>query len=233
LQVIIGRWAVKKCKKCNIKIDTNHQFCPLCYSDLEQVSNKETTEMFKDPKTLQNKNNKLPMVAKVFLILSVIAMIVCVYTNIKTHTIAWSAVVGLAILYVWVLVCHTILSTASPFKKVFVQLAVVVAFLFTTNFVFSSNDWLSNYVFPGLAMLVSVVLSLVVVFYKHRKRIIFSFFSIIILLALVSGAFLIFKVCNFTILNEIAIIVEGCLLLAYLIFGGKTIRTLAIRKFHL
>lgn len=224
---------MKKCNKCGVNVDTNFEFCPLCYADLAQTEEKKTEEIFKTPRELGKQKTKMHMVSKVFLILSAIAIIASIYINVKTKTIAWSAVVTLSIVYLWVLVCHTIISKASPFKKVFWQLVVVIVFLLTTNFVFSSNDWLSNYVYPSLAMLVSVVLSFVVMLCKDRKRIILSFFSIIILMAIASGVFLIFKICDFRILNEIALMVEGFILLAYIIFGGKLLLREAGRKFHL
>lgn len=224
---------MKRCNKCGVNVDTKFEFCPLCYADLAETESKTTEEIFKTPKELDATKKKMHMVAKIFLILSAITIFASVYINVKTQTIAWSAIVTLSIVYVWVLVCHTIISQASPFKKVFLQLIVIIAFLLTTNFVFSNNDWLSNYVYPSLAMLVSIVLSFIVMCSKNHKRVILSFFSITILMAIASGVLLIFNLCDFGMLNEIALMVEGFILLAYVVLGGKLLLAEAGRKFHL
>ena len=223
---------MKHCSLCRLEVDTDKEYCPLCYNHLTEVSKKETPEMFNLEKHEPRKKRRV-MVAKVFLIISLAILSACIYINVVTKTIAWSVVVGLSMLYVWVLVSHTIMSRDTPFKKVFFQLVVIIALLVATNKIFSSNDWLTNYVYPSLALLVTVVLTMIILCSKHRKKMLFGFFEIFFLLLVVSCVFVGLKIDKFELLNHINIIYQCLTIIAFTIFGWKTIVSEASRKFHI
>lgn len=191
-----------------------------------------TAEFFQTKRAEKKKSSK-KLIAKIFFIISLFIVCTCVYINVKTQTIAWSLVVGLSVLYLWVLVAHTIMSRDTPFKKVLYQILAIVALLLATNKVFSSNEWLTNYTFPSLSMLVTIILTFFIFCSKKRKSILYSFFSIIVLLMIVSILLLVLKVDEFKFLNQINIIFEVIVAVSYLIFGGKYIKNEAVRKFHL
>jgi hypothetical protein len=224
---------VKYCKLCKVHVDTNANFCPLCYNHLSNEDEKTTAEMFKSASTLSKQKPKLNLVAKIFLMLSLVAIAVCVVINFYTKTPAWSVVVTLSIGYLWLIVCHTILSHDVVFRKILFQIVWVLLLLTSTNVIFGGNEWLTDYVFPSIAMFVALVLSVVLIFLKKRKRVVFSFLSIIVLLAIVSGVLLIFKLDDFQLLNQISLIVDGLLVVSYFIFGGRTILSEISRKFHI
>lgn len=223
---------MKHCDICGVDVDTEKEICPLCYNRLEEKSPKVTAEFFQTKKAEKKKSAK-KIVAKIFLIISLFVVCTCVYINVKTQTVAWSLVVGLSVLYVWVLVAHTIMSRDTPFKKVLYQIVSIVALLLATNKVFSSNEWLTNYTFPSLAILVTIILTFYIFCSKKRKTVLYSFFSIIILLLIVSVLLLGLKVDDFKFLNQINIIFQSIVAVSYLIFGWRDIKNEAIRKFHL
>lgn len=223
---------MKHCDICGVDVDTEKEICPLCYNRLEEKSPKVTAEFFQTKKAEKKKSAK-KIVAKIFFIISLFVVCTCVYINVKTQTVAWSLVVGLSVLYVWVLVAHTIMSRDTPFKKVLYQIVSIVALLLATNKVFSSNEWLTNYTFPSLAILVTIILTFYIFCSKKRKTVLYSFFSIIILLLIVSALLLGLKVDDFKFLNQINIIFQSIVVVSYLIFGWRDIKNEAIRKFHL
>ena len=224
---------MKHCALCDVFIDSKQEFCPLCHNALSETSKKDTPETFpKYSKEVEQKKTKR-MVTKVFLILSLAIIVASACINIMTKTIAWSVIVSLGIVYLWVLVAHTIISRDSPFKKVLFQVLSIIAFLTSTNLIFGGNAWLTNYVYPSFAMFVTTVLTMIIFCSKSRKKILFGFFVILVMLALVSGIFLIFKIDSYQNLNIINLLVQGFMIFAYLLFGGKIILTQAARKFHI
>ncbi len=223
---------MKYCSLCKVCIDTNKNFCPLCHNALLDDENKspQTFPNFSKEKDIK-KSKKT--VTKIFLILSLAITIACICINVLTKTIAWSVTVALGLVYLWVLVAHTIISRDTPFKKVLFQLIAIIAFLVSTNIIFGGNAWLTNYVYPSIAMMVTVILSMVVFCSKKRKNLLFSFFCIFILMALASVAFLIFKIDTYKIINVINLVVQAFVLFAYLLFAHKIIISEASRKFHI
>lgn len=223
---------MKHCSICKVEVDTSQEYCPLCYNHLAEIEPKTTPEMFVMSKKEKPMKAKV-MVAKIFLFISIAAILACVYINIATKTIAWSAVVCLSILYLWILVAHTIISRDTPFRKVLFQLIAVAALLIATNQIFSSNDWLTNYVFPSISMLVTVILTMITLCSKKRKKYLFSFFSIFLILLVISILFIVLKLDTFKLLNTINLMFQSIIIFAFILFGGKTLLSEASRKFHL
>lgn len=223
---------MKHCSLCRLEVDTNQEYCPLCYNHLTEISKKETPEMFnlEKPSARQKKRS---IVAKVFLLITLTLLAACVFINIETKTTPWSVVVVLSVLYLWVLVAHTIMSRSTPFKKVLFQLVSIIALLVATNKLFSNNDWLTHYVYPALAMFATCVLSMIVCCSKHRKKLYFSFFSIFALLLAASLIFVCFKIDTFRILNLINILFQAVIMVALMLFAGRSLLTEASRKFHI
>ena len=223
---------MKHCNLCGVDVDTSKNYCPLCYGSLEEKVPKTGEDMFNtEAKPVINK--KKVLVAKIFLMISVIIMTVSVYINIQTKTAPWSVIIGFSLVYLWVLVAHTIMSKSTAFKKTFMQILSMGALLLATERFFGNTHWFTNFAFPGIAMLSTVVTTFVVFWSKNRKEIIFGFFRIDILLIIASTLLLVFNVDDFRLINQINIILQSIICLAYLVFAGKIIRTEASRKFHL
>ena len=224
---------MKHCSLCRVDIDSSNEFCPLCHNAVQEESKKTTPEEF--PKFQKQKpiSKKQKIVTKVFIILSLAVILTCASINILTKTIAWSVTVALSVVYLWVLVAHTIISRDSPFKKVFYQLVSIIAFLISTNIIFGGNSWLTNYVYPSLAMLATAVMTMIIFCSKNRKRMLFGFVTIFVMLVIASLVFLIFKIDTYQTLNIINLIVQAFIIFAYLLFGWKPIMSEASKKFHI
>ena len=132
------------------------------------------------------------MIVKIFLILSVAIIATCMFINVQTETLPWSVTVSLVIVYLWVLVAHTIMSHNSTFDKVFFELSAICAFLISIDLVFSSTRWFTHYVYPSLSVASTITLSIMLLCKRKKKEWAFSFFCIFFLVTVVSAIFLIF-----------------------------------------
>lgn len=223
---------MKHCEICKVEVDTHSDICPLCYNKLIEIGEKTTPELF-ELKPREKRKKSRVIVGKIFLLLSIVAVFACGFVNYVTKSSPWSLVVLMGVIYLWVLVAHTIMSRNTPFQKIFLHLVSVTLLLLTIKYFYSSNDWFVCYVFPSMSMLVAVVFSFIVMCSKNRKKLIYSFFAIELLLILASVFFLVFKYDSFKLLNQINIFVVSVVVIAYLLFGYKAIRSEFVRKFHI
>ena len=162
---------MKHCEICKVEVDTHSEICPLCYNKLVQVDEKTTPELF-ELKPQEKTKRKRVVVAKIFLLLSIVAVCACGFVNYVTKSVPWSLVVLMGVIYLWVLVAHTIMSRSTPFKKIFFHLLSVVLLLLTIKYIFSSNDWFVCYVFPSISLAVAAVFSFIVMCSKNRKKLV-------------------------------------------------------------
>ena len=223
---------MKHCELCKVDVDTNSEICPLCYNKLTELSEKTTPELFELKPREKEKKSRV-IVGKIFLLLSIVAVFACGFVNYVTKSAPWSIVVFMGVIYLWVLVAHTIMSRSTPFQKIFLHLLSVVALFLTIKYVFNSNSWFVCYVFPSMSILVGVVFSFIVMCSKNRKKLVYSFFAIEILLMLASILLIAFGFDAFKLLNQINIFVLAIMVIAYLLFGHKAIKTEFVRKFHI
>ena len=86
---------MKRCNKCNIDFNTDRKSCPFCRSILEEVTESNHQPY---PK-YQEMSKKKRIVEKIFIFLSLIAVIVSIVSNyydyVAGHTYQWSAVVSI------------------------------------------------------------------------------------------------------------------------------------------
>ncbi len=224
---------MKHCKYCNIDVDTSNDFCPLCFNHLEEVNS--SYEQFYTPR-LKNEtaDRKKHFITKLFLFLTICSIVICFFINFLTDfKIKWFLVVTFGIIYVWVLVAHTIMSTQSAFKKIFLQLISIIALLYFTEQVAEPHDWLLQYVYPSISFTVVAVICLILFIDKNRNDKILGFATIILLMGIGSLLFIIFKLSPFVLLNFINCILCGLTIIGILIFGNHAIKQELSKKLHL
>ncbi len=223
---------MKKCKYCQVEVETKKDFCPLCFNHLEMVDNKVEPfyELRKFNETTQKTSNFL---YKLFLFLSICIGSVCLIINRLTNpNLWWSLVVIFSVLYVWVLVAHTILSKQSVFKKVLLQILSILILLYFSEKI-SPSDWLVSYVLPSVSIC-SVIVSLMLLFIsKKRREYLIGFLFIYLVLGLVSTFCIVFKWDTFFIINLINAILCGLCLVGVLIFGFGAMKEELQKKWHI
>jgi hypothetical protein len=225
---------MKYCQICKVQADTSKEFCPLCHNAMEEIDEKHTPEIFPEYKKSSPRKKSLKALAvKICLILSVMIIATCMFINVQTETLPWSVTVALVIVYLWVLIAHTIMSHGSAFDKVFFELSAICAFLISVDLVFSSTRWFTHFVYPALSIASTLFLTIMLISRHDKKNWVFSFFCIFFLVAVVSAIFLIFKIDTFKILNIINIIFQLIVMFGYLLFHGRHILAQAARKFHI
>ena len=226
---------MKHCKLCNVDIESDRKYCPLCFNDIE----KDMVEEKKAPEFLtRNKNENFEkhsyFLTRLFLFLTIAIIGICTFINILTKGAPWCLLVALCILYVWVLIDHTILSKRSPFEKILFQLCTIVAILAVSNFLAGGGEWLINVVVPSIDIATTTILVLISLIGKqHRSQFLLSFLIMYILFLILSIVLLAAKFDNFKILNQINMMYNILTILGTILFGFRIIKNESGKKLHI
>lgn len=224
---------MKYCKYCKAKIDTTNDFCPLCFNHLTQTDG-EYSQLYTPRLVNETTNITKRFLTKLFLFLTICAITVCFFVNYLTDfSVRWFWVVTFGIIYVWVLIAHTIMSRQSAFKKVLLQLITIIVLLFFTERVSTTQNWLLQYVYPSISFTVVFVTSMILFIGHKRNENISGFLLIVLMMGIISLLFIIFNLVEFKLLNFINTIVCALTVLGLLVFGMASIRQDLSKKFHI
>lgn len=223
---------MKKCTNCNVTVNTEYNTCPLCFKELTEAEG-EINEIFKHRENIETKKPKKPLLFKIFLFLSVITTIVCLVTNLMVAPFPlWSLVVIISIIYIWILIAHTIVSKRSIFEKLLLQIGTVIGLLFACEWISNGKNWMVDYVIPSISIAIIVVLFILSLSLKNHKGLL-AFFIMNVVLTLLSGILLICKVPTFNLINLITVIIGGVSILGSLLFSGHALKIELSKKFHI
>lgn len=223
---------MKHCKHCNVDVNDMKDYCPLCFDRLEGERD-DVAELYlqRTENRRAHKNNYI--IRNIFLFMAICTLVVCTFIDYQTGWFRWSLIVDFSVLYVWILVDHTIISRRSAFEKIFFQLVGVLCLLLSVT-VISKGDWLIPYVLPSIMLATTTVLVFILMISRSRNLYVGGFFIMFLLLTLVSVV-LVFAGFSesFTLLNNVNILYSGLTALGTLIFGARVIKSDLERKFHL
>ena len=223
---------MKHCKICKVDVQTDKHYCPLCFN--EMTGNSKDKSLFLTNTSKETTNKKNYLATQILLFISLSVSIICGFINFLTYNgVLWSLVVGAGILYLWILIKHTIMSNRNAFERVFFQLFGIILIMVCTNIVSGKGDWLLNYVLPSLSIVTAIVLGFIMLCAKRRKNFLVSFLIIYVLLFIFSIVLLACKFDTFKLLNQINLMVTGLAILGEILLGYKTIKNELSKKLHL
>ena len=126
-----------KCKYCNTEIVGKADFCPLCKKPLvqDEIVEEQNKDYIYPIKKKRSKAYKiLTFTPMYFIVASVVFLIVTIVNIMLAPEMPWYLLVGVALLYVYILVQNTILSRNSIVSKILWQALLVFAFLWVIGF---------------------------------------------------------------------------------------------------
>ena len=221
---------MKHCEKCNVEVNTKLDYCPLCFNNLSGESKEpKIYEATKDKPREIIKSHKT---RKIFILISLAVITICALINYFTETPLWSGIVALGILYLWILVKHTIASDRNVFEKIFLQVVTIIGLLILTNYV-SGGGWFLDYVFPSLLCFVVLVLDFILMISNKRRNYEISFLIIELLVLVASIVFVCINVLEFKLLHIITLTLTALSIVGLLIMDGKNIFQEISKKVHI
>ena len=187
---------MKRCNKCNIDFNTDRKSCPFCRSILEEVTESNHQPY---PK-YQEVSKKKRIVEKIFIFLSLIAVIVSIVSNyydyVAGHTYLWSLIVLIGVIFLWVFIRGIIISNryfAQRFLFVILLLELMFISIELIDIKYLHLDWSITYMLPFLSIAYLFTLSLYAMISPRRFA---DFFIYMILISLASIAEILLVVFN-------------------------------------
>lgn len=225
---------MKSCNKCNITINTNKNHCPLCYAELEEENKTSHFPYFSTKQKEEKIVKKNVLLFKIMLFLSICAIFVCFFVNfIINKKVLWSIIVFLAIIYIWILIRHTIMSKRNVFEKVLFQFVGILAIILSSNLISGGGDWFWNFVVPSASMLTTTVMILFSLVNKKRNDFILSIFVLTFILLILNIILRFANIDSFKLISEINILYNSLALVGILILDFKAIKNSISKNFHI
>lgn len=226
---------MKHCKACNINTNTERDLCPLCYEELTENDGTGPSEEFFVKRTINEKEERNEnILKKLFLFLSICAVAVCTFINVLTQDSSlWAGLVALCILYIWVLILHTILSDRSLFEKILIQIGLLIAILFYCEWIAAQGKWMMQYVVPSIFITTTFILNMLSWILGKNNKSLLSCMLAYLSFGIFSGVVLIVGQVLYILLYQIELLYSGLSLLGTLVFGWKTVKEEFKKKMHI
>ncbi len=154
---------MKYCPHCHVAINNERKKCPLCYKILED----DNKSMNYQPYPKKKIKEKMSLVTKILLFVSIVAIIASIIVNIYTidseNPLYWCVLVAIGVPYIWLSVRYVILYHGNIPTKIFSEslstIAMVILVELCVCLVSRVNReamWSLNYALPSLLMATSI-----------------------------------------------------------------------------
>ena len=224
---------MKECRKCKIKIETKHEYCPLCHQKLVG----ETSEKFMEVYPIKEQHHIIIPVytQKIIIFISILLIIIVGVVNLFTKQYGfWSIIPIGVIFYSWLLMKYTVLSKRKMHRRINGTNIIIILLVVFINLVTSrDNLWSIDYVLPSLIMANNFIIMLLMIIknkeFKHYAK-------TLLLLALFSSIPLILFTVGLTQVYTMAVLTfsHGILIILFmLIFYPKVLRDVLSKLFHI
>lgn len=216
------------CPDCKVKIEYGLK-CPLCFKNIKGKSNGKIY-----PKYKIKKKNKT--VHNIFLFASIAITLLSFLANgyyFTYYKYPWSLFVFLTIIYLWVLVKHTILSRVKGGNKVLMQVFCLSIICVIVDVNTGFHRWSVNYVIPYILLVSTAVIAFIARLIKMLWSEYINF--------VIASIFLCFIPLILSLLNVATVYLPGilagtCSVLTFIglmIFANKRFKNEVIGRFHI
>lgn len=220
-----------KCKTCNIEILDETEICPLCHSILEQTD--EVENMYPDVRFMMR---KLTIFSRIYLFCAILlqALLFTInYIQFDEVEIWWSAISGLTLLYIYVLIRYAILGQSGYKSKVIILSLIAILTAIAMDLATGYTGWSVDYVLPSAILIVDVII-LGCMAYNHRNWQSYIMWQILMVLcSLVPMGLYIAGLERNEYIAFLPIVFSLAIFLGTMIIGDRRARLELKRRFHL
>lgn len=230
---------MKKCKRCQLYIKDNGNFCPLCGELIyEEDSTNDTLEANYSPMYPKVEFNMdtfhlLRRIFTYFSILTTLTLFVINYLTYDTAPILWSLISVASIFYGMLTIYYSILNNSNLASKILVQTIGASILCIIIDSVIGYKGWSVNFIVPALILVSNFVIIILMIVNPMKRQTYFMYQLTITIFSILS-----FALCFTSIMTrkEFAIL-AGLLcvitLIGSILFGDKGFQHELIRRFHI
>lgn len=218
-----------KCKKCNIEILDETEFCPLCHSVIESTDPLE--DMYPDIRIMMYKRI---MASRIFLLCAIVAQVILTLINYLTSTaIWWCAITGLALLYSYLVLRYAIIGKSGYRIKTFLLTLIAILGMISIDFVTGYRGWSVDYVLPSAILFMDAAILFCVIYNRRSWQ---SYIMLQLLMIIASLIPIILTTMGLERNPFIAftpLAVSALLFMGTMILGGRRATSELKRRFHI
>ncbi len=155
-----------KCRNCKIEILDETEYCPLCHSILDQTESLEN--MYPNIRPIMKKQVLFRRIYLFFAIVLESILFGINYLHSDRYEIWWSAITGLGLLYVYVVLRYAILGEAGHKGKVLLLSSIAVLSAVAIDLITGYQGWSVDYVVPAGILLVDGII--LICMYVNRRN---------------------------------------------------------------
>ncbi len=229
---------MKHCDKCNVDIQTNQKYCPLCHQILSGEEDFTKKEIY--PEYVPLNRTVLPLTKKIMLFITVVTIITLVSVNYFTYDTTptmWSLIPIGSTLYFWLVVRYGILSKQNiAFKLAFLTtLLLIILNLIDQNYTIApaTPGWALNYVTPLALLACNFAISVIIWVKRINYREYLIYLLSILVFSLIPIILGLFKIITVLWPSIAAFGAAMFILLVIIFFFPKSIKNEIRKRFHL
>ena len=224
---------MSKCSSCGVIVHAVHPRCPLCQRHLstQEVASENIWYPLYENDAIQRSRHFVSRLTD-FITITVTSVSMVINLLTTPHTL-WSLYVISSVLYVWLLIRHTMLSQAHLGAKIIGQVFGLSGMLVMVNMVEGSQRWSLNYVFPFIVILATLLITIIVLIKKMRWKEYVGFTLAVILLGYLPLLLYLLGISQVLWAAAISALYAFLTLVGMILFSDKSLKNEIIRRFHL
>lgn len=219
---------MKKCNRCQVIINSEDNFCPLCNNRIEDGL---VDEVFPIIPTIYRQHSLL---GKILGFLSIFGAILCLILNLFiNHTLSWSWFVLAGIGSFWFTVKIAIKRRKHYMKTLFTELNAIIILAIIWDYFTKWHGWSISYVLPLLGVAYTFTVFIMRIFFKEPIKDYIIYVYMNCLIGLLPIILIIFNLVN-TYWPAITSIITSFFALTFLyIFNYQSLQKEIKRRFHI
>lgn len=219
---------MKKCNKCNVRVNINSLNCPLCKNIL--IDNEINDNIFP---TIANNYQKHNLLFKILGLISICGILICLFINyLINKEISWSGFVIAGIACFWLTLKLAIFKGNNFMSILFKEFNLIILITFLWDYFTDFHKWSINYVIPFMAIIYIFFIFIMQIFYRKKIKEYIVLVYLNCLVGLLSGFLLLFDIITVKWPSVIAVNISIIILVFLAIFNNKHLRRELARKFH-
>ena len=221
---------MKKCKNCNMEVKSQHNKCPLCLCELQDIGNVVSERTYPKIKTDVNKYTKWINITK---ILSIIASVILIIINfLTTKGSAWSLISIAGILFFWGVISHALRTNSNVASKLFVQVILISILVFIIDNVTGYKMWSLNYVIPSIIVSANMTIFILILINRMNLTNYIRYQILLIVFGFILLILYLFKLSNILWTSLTSAIISFVILILTLIYSDKSVSDELKRRLH-
>lgn len=220
---------MSRCRVCNVEILDVTEYCPLCHSVLEQTDVLE--DMYPDSKVMMR---WLTFFGRVYLFCAIIGEGILFGINLYTDTtIWWSAITGLILLYVYMIIRFAILGKSGYKTKVLLLSLIGILTAVAIDMLVGFRGWSLDYVMPAVILLVDGIILWCMIYNRRNWQSYMMWQILMILCSLLPPILYRMELEHNEYMVFLPLAVSTAIFLGTVIIGDRRARMELKRRFHI